>query len=82
MKFNKLCRKEVMKMKKFLSILLCLCIVMSLVPISTFAADSTESDEPTSEEVLDMFGFEPDTDSYDTNALKPGTHPIEPKYDH
>lgn len=68
-------------MKKLLSLLLCLCMIMSFVPSGVVMAESTESDESTSQEVLDMFGFKPDPDSYDTNALKPGTHPIEPKYD-
>ena len=30
---------------------------------------------------MEKFGFSLDPNSYDTNALKPGTHPLEPKYD-
>lgn len=32
-------------------------------------------------DALDMFGFNLDSDSYDTNAIKPGTYPVSPKYD-
>ena len=68
-------------MKKLLSILLCMMLITSLIPISASATENTESTEVTSPEVLEKFGFSLDPNSYDTNALKPGTHPLEPKYD-
>ena len=61
-------------MKKILSVLLCLGMILSFMPISVSAAkDNTD--------MLEKFGFKPDLDAYDTNALIPGTHPIDPKYD-
>jgi hypothetical protein len=71
-------------MKRLLSILLCLTLVLSLIPISASATETTETTESTdgaSIEELEKFGFSLDPDSYDTTALKPGTHPLEPKYD-
>ena len=56
-------------------------LITSLIPISASATENTESTEGTSPEVLEKFGFSLDPNSYDTNALKPGTHPLEPKYD-
>lgn len=61
-------------MKKLLSLLLCLCMIMSFVPMAASAAeDSTKA--------LEMLGFSLDPSSYDTNALRLGTNPIDPKYD-
>ena len=68
-------------MKKLLSILLCMMLITSLIPISASATETTESTDGASLEVLEKFGFSLDPNSYDTNALKPGTHPLEPKYD-
>ena len=68
-------------MKKLLSILLCMMLITSLIPISASATETTESTEGASLEELEKFGFSLDPNSYDTNALKPGTHPLEPKYD-
>lgn len=68
-------------MKKLLSILLCMMLITSLVPISASATETAESTDGASPEVLEKFGFSLDPNSYDTNALKPGTHPLEPKYD-
>ena len=68
-------------MKKLLSILLCMMLIASLIPISASATETTESTDGASLEVLEKFGFSLDPNSYDTNALKPGTHPLEPKYD-
>ncbi len=68
-------------MKKLLSILLCMMLITSLIPISASATETTESTEGASLEELEKFGFALDPDSYDTTALKPGTHPLEPKYD-
>ena len=60
-------------MKKLLSILLCMMLITSLIPISASATETTESTEGASLEVLEKFGFSLDPNSYDTNALKPGT---------
>ena len=68
-------------MKKLLSILLCMMLITSLIPIGASATETTESTDGASPEVLEKFGFSLDPNSYDTNALKPGTHPLEPKYD-
>ena len=68
-------------MKKLISILLCISMLMSFVPFAVSAAESTESTDGASLEELEKFGFSLDPDSYDTNALKPGTHPLDPKYD-
>ncbi|MBR5218944.1 MAG: hypothetical protein IKV89_04350, partial [Clostridia bacterium] len=68
-------------MKKLLSILLCMMLIASLIPISASATETTESTDGASLEELEKFGFSLDPDSYDTTALKPGTHPLEPKYD-
>ena len=56
-------------------------LIASLIPISASATETTESTDGASLEELEKFGFSLDPDSYDTNALKPGTHPLEPKYD-
>ena len=62
-------------MKRLLSILLCLCISLSFMPVIGVSAEDDYMD------TLKMFGFDLDASSYDTNALKPGSHPIAPKYD-
>ena len=62
-------------MKKFLSMLLCLCMLLSFMPVMGVSAQADNTD------ILEMFGFNLDASSYDTNALKPGSHPISPKYD-
>ena len=62
-------------MKKLLCLLLCICILMSV----TTAVVAEE--EIANEKTMEMFGFKPDPASYRTDALKPGTHPIDPKYD-
>ena len=68
-------------MKRFLSILLCMMLITSLIPISASATETTESTDGASLEVLEKFGFSLDPDADDTTALKPGSHPLEPKYD-
>ena len=64
-------------MRKFLSILLCLCILFSLAPTYVSAAE----EEIPNEKTMEMFGFKPDPASFRTDALRPGSHPIDPKYD-
>lgn len=61
-------------MKKLLSILLVLCMLMTLVPMGALADDANKN-------ALELFGFPLDPDSYDTHALKKGTYPVAPKYD-
>ncbi len=61
-------------MKKLLSILLCISMLMSLVPMAAGAETSEQN-------ALELFGFPLDPDSYDTQALKKGTYPVAPKYD-
>lgn len=69
-------------MKKLLSLALCLCMVLTLVPAFTVVqAAETDEEAVENQNTLEMFGFPLDPDSYDTHALKPGTHPISPKYD-
>lgn len=62
-------------MKKLLSILLVLCMLVTLVPMGAFAEDDANKN------ALELFGFPLDPDSYDTQALKKGTYPVAPKYD-
>ena len=62
-------------MKKLLSILLVLCMLVTLVPMGAFAEDDDNKN------ALELFGFPLDPDSYDTHALKKGTYPVAPKYD-
>ena len=64
-------------MKKLLSVLLCLSLIVSLVPMGVGAADASG----TNQNALELFGFPLDPDSYDTKALKAGTYPVAPKYD-
>ena len=69
-------------MKKLLSLTLCLCMVLTLVPaFAVVQAAETDEEVTENQNTLEMFGFPLDPDSYDTHALKPGTHPISPKYD-
>lgn len=63
-------------MKKVLSLLLCLCIMVTLMPMCVGAQVSDDSNK----NALELFGFPLDPDSYDTQALKAGTYPIAPKY--
>ena len=65
-------------MKKFLSIILCLCMVMATLPCLVSAEEETGGAD---KNALEMFGFPLDPDSYDTHALKKGTYPVSPKYD-
>lgn len=53
----------------------------ALVPSVVMTAGAAEEAETANEELLEKFGFSLDPSEYNTNALKPGTHPIEPKYD-
>ncbi len=62
-------------MNKLLSILLVLCMLVTLVPMGAFAEDYANKN------ALELFGFPLDPDSYDTHALKKGTYPVAPKYD-
>ena len=62
-------------MKKRLSILLVLCMLMTIMPLGVFAEDTANKN------ALELFGFPLDPDSYDTHALKKGTYPVAPKYD-
>ena len=64
-------------MKKIVCILLCLCMLISLAYVPAYAAE----DEATNEKTMEMFGFKPDPASFRTDALRPGSHPIDPKYD-
>ena len=73
---EKLYRKK--EMKKIFSIVLCLSIIMSLIPVGTNAKDVTTQ---STKNALELFGFPLDPDSYDTQALKKGTYPVSPKYD-
>lgn len=69
-------------MKKLLSLALCLCMVLTLVPaFAVVQAAETDEEVTENQNTLEMFGFPLDPDSYDTHALKPGSHPISPKYD-
>lgn len=50
-------------------------MLLSFMPVMGVSAQADNTD------ILEMFGFNLDASSYDTNALKPGSHPISPKYD-
>ena len=64
-------------MKKLLSILLCLAMVLSMFTVASYAEETTDSDT----EKLEMLGFALDPGSYNLNALKPGKHIIDTKYE-
>ena len=63
-------------MKKFLSTVLCLCMIISILPLQAVTATETETDTA----ILEKFGFSPDESTYDTNALKPGKHVLDKGY--
>lgn len=64
-------------MKRFFSMLLVLCMLLSLAPLAVSAEDNSDSNR----NALELFGFPLDPDSYDTQAIKAGTYPVSPKYD-
>ena len=74
-------------MKKFLSILLCLCMVLSLVLCYTYAEGITDlgtektDDGTTDEATLEMFGFNVDKSAFKLDSLKNGKHIIDAKYE-
>ena len=70
-------KKEGLNMKKLLSILLCLAMVLSMFTVASYAEETTDSDT----EKLEMLGFALDPGSYNLNALKPGKHIIDTKYE-
>ena len=66
-------------MKKFLSTVLCLCMIISILPLQ--AVTATEVDAETDTATLEKFGFAPDESTYDTEGLKPGKHILNQGYD-
>ena len=71
-------------MKKVLSLILCISMLLSLtvfMPTATSASTSTDATPESTKNALELFGFPLDPDSYDTQALKKGTYPISPKYE-
>lgn len=61
-------------MKKFLWVLLCVCMIASVAAFTVSAVDDNT-------DTLELFGFSPDPSTYDTNALKPGKHVLEQGFD-
>ena len=64
-------------MKRFLSILLCLCMIISTLPVMVGAENSTDSSNM---QVLESLGFNTNTSVYDTNGVKKGTSPVDTRY--
>ncbi|MBR5535665.1 MAG: hypothetical protein IKU60_03355 [Clostridia bacterium] len=65
-------------MKRFLSILICLCMLVSVLPCMPVAAGADEDESLTTDkQTLKGFGFDIDESAYNTHALKPGTHAVE-----
>ncbi len=66
-------------MKRILSTVFVLCMIISILPLQ--AVTATEVDAETNTATLEKFGFAPDPSTYDTNALKPGKHIVDQRYD-
>ena len=66
-------------MKRFLSMLLCLCMIVSALPCMPVVASAAEDEDglTTDKQTLKKFGFDIDESAYNTHALKPGTHAVE-----
>ena len=61
-------------MKKILSLLICVCMLLSCMP---FVASANDEELTTDKQTLKSFGFDIDESAYNTHALKPGTHAVE-----